>query len=188
MIAEVKAALTTLALDPNGKPDAALLEGAGRPGAGPPVGGRRGPGQGRRAGRPARRQEALADKDLSVRQAAAAALTVAGEKDAVPVLIDLLGRAAAGPDVAGPGRAAPARRRQGPDRRCTGDKPEERKKYRDAWADWWKANGHVRRPGQADHGARATWGTRWSSRSGTTATAGWPRSAGTARSAGRSAT
>jgi hypothetical protein len=81
----------------------------------------------------------LADMNPSVRQAAGVALTVAGEKDAVPVLIDLLGELPsaqtwAAQDVlhqlAGDKAPAPV----------TGEKLEERKKYRDAWDAWWKAN------------------------------------------------
>jgi HEAT repeat protein len=139
MIAEVKSALTTLALDPNGKPETALVKGLAD-------------------AQPVRRSaaaEALAkggglsvrgdvkkllnDSDLAVRQAAAAALTVAGDKDAVPVLIDLLAELPSektwtAQDILHQlaGDKAPTA--------TMGDKPEERKRYRDAWADWWKNN------------------------------------------------
>ena len=139
MVAEVKNALTTLALDPNGKPEPALLKALADPmpvrrsaaaealakGGGLPV-------------RPAVKR-LLSDMDLGVRQAAGVALTVAGEKEAVPVLIDLLGELPgrqtwATQDVlhqlAGDKAPAPA----------GGEKLEDRKKYRDAWAAWWKAN------------------------------------------------
>ena len=139
MIAEVRAALTALALDPNGKPDAALVaaladkEPIRRSVAAEAL--CRGGGQTVRADI----KKLLADNDLTVRQTAAAALALAGEKEAVPVLIDLLGELSGGQawtsqdlllqlagDKAPPGLA--------------GDKPEDRKKYRDAWAAWWKAN------------------------------------------------
>lgn len=139
MIAEVKSALTTLALDPNGKPETALVAGLTDP-------------------QPLRRSAAaealakgggltvrgdvkklLTDMDLAVRQAAAAALTVAGDKDAVPVLIDLLAelpseKTWAAQDILHQlaGDKAPTG--------VMGEKPEERKRYRDAWADWWRNN------------------------------------------------
>ncbi len=139
MIAEVRSSLTTLALDPSGKPDAALLKALGD----------------KEAIRRAVAAEALCrgggfavrgdvkkllkDTDVGVRQTAAAALTIAGEREAIPVLIELVG------EVNGPqswsaqdllhqlaGDKAPVP--------PTTDKPEDRKKYRDAWAEWWKAN------------------------------------------------
>jgi HEAT repeat protein len=139
MIYEVKAALTTLALDPNGRPDPALLKAL-------------------TDAHPARRMAAaealakggglavrgdvkklLADTDPLVRQAAAAALVLSGERDAVPILIDVLGELS--PTQIWPaqdvlhqlaGEKAPTT--------LVGDKPDERKKYRDDWASWWKAN------------------------------------------------
>src|SRR5262245_3776542 len=139
MIAEVKSALTTLALDQNGKPDTALVAALGdtvavrrsaaaealAKGGGPTV-------------RPAVKK-LLADADLPVRQTVAAALTVAGEKDAVPVLIDLLGELPSA-------QSWPAQdllHQLAGDKSpvvVPGDKPEERKKYREAWLAWWKAN------------------------------------------------
>ena len=82
----------------------------------------------------------LGDTDLMVRQATGVALTVAGEKDAVPVLIDLLAELPGTQtwatqdllhQLAGDKAPAPV----------AGEKPEDRKKYRDAWDAWWKANG-----------------------------------------------
>ena len=139
MVAEVKSALTALALDPNGKPEPALVKALGDPvavrraaaaealarGGGPSV-------------RPAVKK-LLADMDPSVRQAAAVALTLAGEKEAVPVLIDLLAELPSAQtwptqdilhQLAGDKAPTPA----------IGEKAEDRKKYRDAWAAWWKAN------------------------------------------------
>jgi HEAT repeat protein len=82
----------------------------------------------------------LADEALLVRRQVALALARAGEREAVAVLIDLLA-------------ALPAEQREqveaslytlagdrAPDM-PGGDKPEERKKCRDAWAAWWKTNG-----------------------------------------------
>jgi HEAT repeat protein/outer membrane protein assembly factor BamB len=139
MVSEVKAALTTLALDRDGKPDPALLKALGdsmpvrRAAAAEALA---------RGGGPTVRdpvKRLLKDPDLQVRQSAAAALTVAGEKDAVPILIDLLYDLPA--SQAWPaqevllqlaGDKAPAA--------VPTDKPDDRKKYRDAWAAWWKAN------------------------------------------------
>jgi HEAT repeat protein len=139
MIAEVKSALTTLALDPNGKPDAALVQAltdphpARRSAAAEALA--KGGGQAMRGNV----RKLLADRDLQVRQTAAAALAVAGEKEAIPVLIDLLSELPStqtwpAQDVLHQlaGDKAPTL--------TPGDKPEERKKYRDQWADWWKAN------------------------------------------------
>jgi HEAT repeat protein len=139
MIAEVRAALTSLALDPNGKPDPALVAALGdkepirRSVAAEAL--CRGGGQSSRADV----KKLLTDSDLMVRQTAAAALALSGEKEAVPVLIELLGELSGAQawtaqdlllqlagDKAPPGLA--------------GDKPEDRKKYRDAWAAWWKSN------------------------------------------------
>jgi HEAT repeat protein/outer membrane protein assembly factor BamB len=140
MIAEVKAALTTLALDRNANPDPALRKALADP---QPVRRAAAAEALAKGGGPGVREDVkrlLKDADLSVRQAAATALTVAGERDAVPVLIDLLAELPAA--QAWPtqdllhqlaGDKAPTA--------TAGDKPDERKKYRDAWAAWWKENG-----------------------------------------------
>jgi HEAT repeat protein len=82
----------------------------------------------------------LADRDSGVRLHVALSLARAKERDSVPVLIELLTALPA--DDLGQvedtlqqlaGDAAP----QVP----AGEKAEERKKCRDAWAAWWKANG-----------------------------------------------
>jgi HEAT repeat protein len=139
MIAEVRSALTTLALDPNGKADAALVKAlsdsasirrsvaaeALAKGGGLSV-------------RPTVKQ-LLTDKDLLVRQAAAAALTVAGERDAVPVLIDLLAELPAGQTWPAQDLLHQLAGEKGPTA-IMGEKPEDRKKYRDLWAEWWKVN------------------------------------------------
>ena len=138
MVTEVKAALVTLALDANGKPDPAILkcltdvQPVRRAAAAEALA---------KGGGLAVRGEVkklLADRDLLVRQTAAA-LTIAGEKEAVPVLIDLLAELPAtqvwpSQDVLHQlaGEKAPML--------SAGEKPEERKKYRDEWANWWKAN------------------------------------------------
>lgn len=139
MIAEVKSALTTLALDPNGKPESALIKGLSdshpmrRSAAAEALA--KGGGLSVRSDV----KKLLTDSDLGVRQAAAAALTVAGDKEAVPVLIDLLGelpveKTWSAQDILHQlaGDKAPLA--------TMGEKPEERKRYRDAWADWWKNN------------------------------------------------
>ena len=140
IITEVKAALTTLALDVNGKPEPALLKALDD--AHPTRRAAAAEALARGAGLAVRGdvKRLLADRDLLVRQAAAAALAVAGEKDAVSILIDLVGelpatQTGAAQDVLHQlaGEKAPAA--------PIDDKPEDRKKYRDQWVAWWKANG-----------------------------------------------
>jgi hypothetical protein len=84
----------------------------------------------------------LKDPSPAVRLRVALALARAGERDGVPVLIDLL--TALPEDQLGQaedtlfqlaGDAAPEV--------SAGEKPEERRKCRDAWAAWWKANGDL---------------------------------------------
>ena len=79
------------------------------------------------------------DTDLLVRQAAGVALVSQGEKDAVGVLISLLGELPV--DKSWPtqdllhqiaGENAPLE--------APGETPAEREKYRKAWATWWQAN------------------------------------------------
>lgn len=139
MVAEVKSALTTLALDRNSAPDPALIKALGDPEPIRRAAAAEALAKGGGIGVRADVKRLLKDSDLSVRQAAAAALTVAGEKDAVPVLIDLLAELPS--TQAWPtqdllhqlaGDKAPAV--------APGERPEERKKYRDAWAAWWKEN------------------------------------------------
>ena len=96
MVAEVKSALTTLALDPNGKPDSALLKALADPVPLRRSAAAEALAKGGGLSVRADVKKLLADMDPAVRQSAAAALTVAGEKDAVPVLIDLLGELPAG--------------------------------------------------------------------------------------------
>jgi hypothetical protein len=82
----------------------------------------------------------LQDAEPAVRLRAALALAAAGERAAVPVLIDLLAVLPA--DQAGPAQEALYQ--------LAGDKAPEapagedaasRKKWRDAWAAWWKGHG-----------------------------------------------
>jgi HEAT repeat protein/outer membrane protein assembly factor BamB len=82
----------------------------------------------------------LGDEAPLVRLHVAQALARAGERAAVPVLIDLLPLMPAEQVwqvedalYALAGDSAPAA--------SAGEKPQERKKCRDAWAAWWKANG-----------------------------------------------
>jgi hypothetical protein len=139
ILAEIKAALTTLALDPNGKADPAIVKSltdphpARRSAAAEALA--RGGGMAVRADV----KRLLADSDLIVRQSAAAALTVAGEKDAVPVLIDLLAELPSSQTWPAQDVLHQLAGEKAPNA-AIGDKPEERKKYRDLWADWWKAN------------------------------------------------
>jgi HEAT repeat protein/outer membrane protein assembly factor BamB len=140
MVAEVKAALTTLALDRNANPDPALRKALADP---QPIRRAAAAEALAKGGGPGVREDVkglLKDADPTVRQAAAAALTVAGERDAVPVLIDLLTELPAA-------QAWPTQdllHQLAGDKAPTatpGDKPDDRKKYRDAWAAWWKENG-----------------------------------------------
>jgi hypothetical protein len=82
----------------------------------------------------------LEDADLPVRLRAALALAAARERDAVPVLIDLLGDLP--PDQVGPAQEAL--------HLLAGDKAPNvvlgtdtisRQKYKEAWAAWWKEHG-----------------------------------------------
>jgi HEAT repeat protein len=82
------------------------------------------------------------DPDLTVRLRTAMALANAKEKDAIPILIDLLGELP-------PSRSWPAEdillhlaEEQAPSPSSSGD-AAARRQYRDAWAAWWR-----------DHGAR----------------------------------
>ncbi len=81
----------------------------------------------------------LSDTSPSVRLRAALALARKKERDSVPVLIDLLTLLPA--DQVG--RAEDALHQLAGDtapQAFAGDKPEERRKCRDAWAAWWKVN------------------------------------------------
>jgi HEAT repeat protein len=98
----------------------ALIEGGGAPGR-------------------AAARKLLGDEAPLVRMHAALALARAREREAVPVLIDLLAVLQGAPlekieDVLYPLAG------DTPPEASPGDKPEERKKYRDVWAAWWKAN------------------------------------------------
>ena len=83
----------------------------------------------------------LADPVPEVRLRVALALTLAKERDGLPVLIDLLA-VLPGESV---GEVEDALRQlaaeSAPDV-SRGEKPDERKKCRDVWAAWWKANGN----------------------------------------------
>ena len=82
----------------------------------------------------------LQDAEPSVRLQTAFALAALKEKEAVPVLIDLLGtlpRARHAPIEELLYRLAEDKAPDG----LAGDDEAARKKYRDAWADWWKAHG-----------------------------------------------
>ena len=82
----------------------------------------------------------LHDSDLTVRLDTVLALVSLKEKDAIPTLIDLLAdlpRGRHGPIETILDRLAEAQVPLG----LTSDEAAERKKYRDAWADWWKKNG-----------------------------------------------
>jgi HEAT repeat protein len=136
--AEIRAALTTLALDREGKPDAALVKALADP---QPVRRSAAADALARGGGPTVRGEVkrlLKDPDLVVRQSAAAALTMVGEKDAVPILIELLYELS--PVQAWPAQDVLHQLAGDKAPPPPADKPEERRKYRDAWLAWWKAN------------------------------------------------
>jgi HEAT repeat protein len=138
---EVRKALAGLARTEDGKPEAALVQALadGRPlrrGAAAEALARGGGAEGRSAAR-----KLLGDKEPLVRLRIALALAIAGEREAIPALIDLLAVLPAEQvgeveDALGQlaGETAPGV--------SAGDKPEERTKCRDAWAAWWKANGN----------------------------------------------
>ena len=82
----------------------------------------------------------LQDADLNVRLRAALALAGARDKQAVPVLIALLGEVP--PEQSSP--AADYLYRLAGDKAPTflaANDAEARRKWRDAWADWWQKNG-----------------------------------------------
>jgi HEAT repeat protein len=140
MIAEVKSALTTLALDPNGKPDSALVTALSDSAPARRAAAAEALAKGGGATVRPEVKKLLSDKDLPVRQSAAAALAVAGDKDAVPILIDLLAEL----QPAQTWQAQDILHQLAGDKAPTGvlgEKPEERKKYRDQWMDWWKSSG-----------------------------------------------
>jgi hypothetical protein len=83
----------------------------------------------------------LADKDAKVRLRAARGLVGAGEREAVPTLVDLLGE---GPLPMAWGAEEMLYRLagdKGPAVSIGGGEAEARRKCRDAWAAWWKENG-----------------------------------------------
>ncbi|WP_157369372.1 HEAT repeat domain-containing protein [Zavarzinella formosa] len=139
IINEIRTALSVMALDANDKPDSALLKALNDPlpskrslaaealcrGAGPGV-------------RPTVKK-LLADPVPAVRQTVGIALVGLGDKDAVPVLIDLLGTLPANATwptqdtlqmLAGETTIPPA----------ASDSLDDRRKHRNQWADWWKAS------------------------------------------------
>ncbi|MSR54549.1 MAG: hypothetical protein EXS09_14860 [Gemmataceae bacterium] len=139
MIAEVNTALTALVLDSNGKPDPAMVSAltdalpARRSAAAEAL------TKGRVTALRADVRKLLVDVDPFVRQAVAAVLTVAGEQDAVPVLIELLAEL----PLHQSWRAQDVLHQLAGDQSplsMLGDTLEERKKYRDLWVMWWKAN------------------------------------------------
>jgi len=82
----------------------------------------------------------LHDADLNVRLETALALIAMKDKEAVPTLIDLLAelpRRKHGPIESILDRLAEDKAPEG----LVSDEEAERKKYRDAWSDWWKKNG-----------------------------------------------
>ncbi len=81
----------------------------------------------------------LTDADTTVRLRTAAALAHQGDKSAVPVLIALLADLPLDQVWEAEGILTTLAGEAAPDV-PSGDKPEERKKCRDAWAAWWKSN------------------------------------------------
>ena len=139
LVAEVQLALDAVAMR-DGKPEPAVLKALEDPlalrraAAGAALARAGGEGQ-----RPAVRK-LLKDADKTVRLRVALALVTARDKEAVPGLIDLLVDLPADQVwqvqeilLALAGDAAPET--------TPGGGEEERKKNRDAWAEWWKANG-----------------------------------------------
>jgi HEAT repeat protein/outer membrane protein assembly factor BamB len=138
---EVKSALALLAVH-NGEPDALLVralddkDGARRVAAAEALAGARLPNL--RA--PLLRMLTEADKPSRLR--VARALALAGEKDAVPVLIDLLAELPL--DQSWPAQEILTELAGDKAPPLTGDKPNDpanRTKWKDAWAVWWKDHG-----------------------------------------------
>lgn len=138
MIAEVRTALTALAISPNGDPDPALLaalsdkESIRRSVAAEALA--KGGGLG---ARPAVKK-LLGDPDLVVRQTVAAALTLAGDRDAVPVLIDIIGELPSAQAWPSQDLLAQIAGDKAPVLPAT--KADDRKALREIWLAWWKDN------------------------------------------------
>jgi len=136
---EIEAALATLAMT-DGKPDAALVRA---------LGDKQGPRRAMaaaalaRSGGPQQRAavaKLLADADLDVRLRAALGLATAGQKDAVPVLIDLLGELPKEKTRRAADYLGRAAGNKGPALKLGTDVAANRK-CRDNWAAWWKEHG-----------------------------------------------
>jgi HEAT repeat protein len=139
MTMEVQSALAALAMT-DGKPDAVLMRALGdklavrRAVAAEALA---------RSGGPEQRAavcKLLEDADATVRFRTALALSAAGQKDAVPVLIGLLGEMS--PDQSA--LALDFLHRLAGDKAPTVDRGSDdagHRKFRDAWATWWKDNG-----------------------------------------------
>jgi hypothetical protein len=82
----------------------------------------------------------LEDEDPLVRMRVGVALVAARQKEAVPVLIDLLGRLPA--QETGLIEDLLYRLAEDKSPAAPGDGPQARQKFRDAWATWWKDNGN----------------------------------------------
>jgi HEAT repeat protein len=140
MLNEIRNALVALSIDANGRADGALVQSLNDP---EPV--RRSvAAESLTKGAKTQSRESvrklLKDANLSVRQSVAAALTIAGDKDAVPVLIELLSELPPDQSWTAQDLLNQIAGDQAPGQ-LVGDKPEDRRKYRDTWAAWWKAKG-----------------------------------------------
>lgn len=136
MAAEIRSALAAVAVR-DGKLEPALTQALGdvlplRRAAAAEALARAGPAEARRAVRPL-----LQDADLSVRQQAALALAGAGDRDAVPVLLDLLGKVTQEQGSAVEEFLSRIAGGQAPRLRSTATRAQ----VANAWAAWWKTRG-----------------------------------------------
>jgi HEAT repeat protein len=139
LVAEIQTALAAVALR-DGKPEPAVLRAlrdgsARRRAAAAEALCRAGGAEGVAAVR-----TLLGDTDLTVRLRAASSLVGSGEREAVPVLIDLVARLPREQSWQAQETLARLAGDAAPET-ATGDDEPARKKARDAWAAWWKANG-----------------------------------------------
>ncbi|MFN4260394.1 MAG: PQQ-binding-like beta-propeller repeat protein [Gemmataceae bacterium] len=139
VVEEVSATLAAVALR-DGKPDSALLEALDED---QPL--RRGVAaealiRGIKGTIPAEVRKLLVDPMPEVRMRVALALVEAKDKEAIPVLIDLLGELPSTESWKAHEMLFRLARDQAPTLPL-GDKPEERRKCRDAWNAWWLAHG-----------------------------------------------
>ncbi len=138
IIAEITVALTGLA-SVNGKPDEVLVNALGDKNVGRRIVAAEALCRG--AGAEGRKSvmKLLKDENLKVRQTAAVALAVGGEKDAVPVLIELVGQLVNADSYPSQDILIQIAGDNAP-KISVGETADDRKKASEAWKKWWNEN------------------------------------------------